>query len=282
MRQQEQPKNNHPEPKRRTTGSSAMRSGGGIFRLPRGKGFFILLMMVILASYYQSAILDFFTKKTTVQTSAIPDEQAVLPANEATEFTSMVVVTLDETWQTLFERRGLKYQPPRFVTYRDTVSQTCNGKNPASGTFYCSQDNTVYVSLTLYDNMQNVLGAGGDFTQGYVMAHAVGHHVQKLLVPGRSDNLPSVSPEQELQADCLAGLWGHRMAEQQILSSGDIETAINIAQVINKEQSQLSPGAVMPENFTYGTLQQRYQAFNQGFVNGSPEQCLSSDFTYGK
>jgi len=274
MRQQEQHKNSHPEQKLRTTGQSAMRSGKGIFRIPRGKGFFVLLVIVILVSYYQSAIIGFFTTRTAVQPPAISDERVVPPASEATEFTTMIMATLDETWQRLFERRGLQYQPPRFVTYRNTVSHACADQSHAIGTFYCPQDNTVYVSLTLYDEMQSALGAGGDFTQGYVMAHAVGHHVQKLLLL----NIPEkMSTEQELQADCFAGLWGHSMAEQQILSAGDIQPAINVAPIVDEKQRSLASGTVMPENFAYGTLQQRYQAFNRGFVSGELEQCLNPD-----
>lgn len=272
MRQRGEHNNSHPKPKLRTTSRPAMCSGGGIFRIPRGKGFFVLLIIVILVSYYQSTIVDLFSPKKSPELPAVSYARVVSPANESTEFITTVIATLDETWQRLFEHRGMKYQPPRYVTYRDTVSDVCGDKAQAIGTFYCPQEDTVYVSLTLYDDLQKVLGAGGDFTQGYVMAHAVGHHVQKQLALGMIEKT-----QQELQADCLAGLWGYRMAEQQILSAGDIQPALNIAQVIDEEQRQLSPTTRMPENFAYSTLQQRYQAFNQGFVAGELEQCLNVD-----
>jgi len=274
MHQQGQRKNSNPEQKMRSTGQSSMHAGTGIFRIPRGKGFIILLVIVILVSYYQSAIIGFFAKKTAVETPAIPYERVVSPDSEATEFATMIMATLEETWKTLFELRGLQYQPPRVVTYRDTVSHACGGKSQVIGTFYCPQDNTVYVSLTLYDDMQMILGAGGDFTQGYMMAHAVGHHVQKLLELGLPAEMSDLSPEQELQADCFAGLWGHRMAGQQILSAGDIQPAMNVAQVIDEEQRQLHPGILMPESFAYSNLEQRYQRFNRGFVSGELDQCL--------
>jgi len=277
MRQQEQHKNSHPEQKLRATGQSAQRSGGSIFRIPRGKGFFVLLVMVILASYYQSAILAFFTKKTAVHPPAIAAERVVSPVSDATEFTTMIMATLDENWQMLFESRGLKYQPPKLVTYRGTVSNACSGENKAIGTFYCPQDNTVYVSLSLYGEMQIILGAGGDFTQGYMMAHAVGHHIQQLLGLNVAANRLNLSPEQELQADCFAGLWGYRMAEQQILSAGDVQPAMDVSEIIDKEKRQLHPGIVMPENFAYGNLEQRYQGLNRGFVSGELEQCLDPD-----
>lgn len=277
MRQQEQHKNSHPEQKLRTTGQSARRSGGGIFRIPRGKGFFVLLVIVILASYYQSAIVGFFTTKTAVQPPAISDQRVVSPVSDATEFTTMLMATLDETWLTLFERRGLKYQPPKLITYHGTVSSGCSGENKAIGTFYCPQDNTVYVSLSLYGEMQTIPGAGGDFTQGYMMAHAVGHHIQQLLGLNVAANTLNLSPEQELQADCFAGLWGYRMAEQQILSAGDVQPAMDVTEIIDTQKHQLQPGIVMPESFSYGNLEQRYQGLNRGFVSGELEQCLDSD-----
>jgi len=277
MRQQGQHKNSNPEAKQRTTDSSAMRTGGGIFRIPRGKGFIVLLVIVVLASYYQSALIGFFAKKTVAEAPAVSYERVVSPDSEALEFTTMIMATLEETWQVLFKNQGLKYQSPTLVTYRDTVSSACSGDNRAIGTFYCPQDNTVYVSLTLYHNMQRTLGAGRDFTHGYMIAHAVGHHIQtrlKLEVPLQ---ISSLSPEQELQADCFAGLWGHRMAEQQILSAGDMQPAMNVAQVIEVEKSRLHAGLAMPENFAYGNLEQRYQEFNRGFVSGELEQCLNPD-----
>ncbi len=277
MRQQEQHKHSHPEKKRCATGQSAVRSGGGIFRIPRGKGFFVLLVMVILASYYRPAIIDFFTKKTAVHTPAIPAERVVSSISDATEFTTMIMVTLDETWQTLFERRGLKYQPTNLITYRGTVSSACSGENKAIGTFYCPQDNTVYVSLSQYDEMQIILGTGGDFTQSYMMAHAVGHHIQQLLGLNVAEDMLNLSPEQELQADCFAGLWGYRMVEHQILSAGDVQLAMDVTEIMDKEKHQLHPGIVMPESFFYGNLEQRYQGLNRGFVSGELEQCLNLD-----
>jgi len=160
------------------------------------------------------------------------------------------------------------------VVYHEPVRSACHSDKLAIGTFYCPDDDTVYVSLTLYDDMKKVLGAGGDFTQGYVIAHAFGHHIQQQL---KLESDAKVSPEQELQADCFAGLWGHRMAEQQILSAGDLQQALNVAQAIDEEKNQLHSGIILPEDFTYSHLAQRYQWFNRGFVSGELEQCLNFD-----
>lgn len=287
MRERGQHNRSNAEQKLRPTGRSIGRAGRGIFRLPRGKGGLILLVIVMATSYYQSTISNFFTSNSASETQTVPHESVVSPDSEATEFTTTIMATLEETWQTLFQHQGLHYQIPKLIMYRDPISSACDSSNLAIGTFYCPQDDTLYVSLTLYDDMKNVLGAGGDFTQGYVIAHAVGHHIQTLL--GLNDHpqdpvtrIGNSSSEQELQADCFAGLWGHRMAEQQILSAGDQQQALNVAEAINEEQRQLHSGLVMPEDFSYATLEQRYQRFNRGFVTGELEQCLNAEPAFVK
>lgn len=273
-----QHKNGHPEKKMQTVSPGRTSIGRGIFRIPRGRGGLILLVVVIVASYYQHPISAFFTGGSVpvkvAEAPVVPLERRGAVGNDATEFNASIVTTLEDTWQTLFHTQGLRYHPPHIVMYRKPVDSLCHHGHLAIGTFYCPQDDSVYISLTQYDAMRKQLGAGGDFTQGYMIAHAFGHHVQRLLKlesPGR------VSSEHEFQADCLAGLWGHRMAEQQILSAGDLQQALNVAQVIDEEQSQLHQGMVLPENFLYGDLEQRHQWFNHGFVSGELEQCLHSD-----
>ena len=280
MRNNGQRKSSHSEQKQRTLRSFPMSVGRGIFRIPRGKGGLILLALVIVASFYQSNISDFFAKKVAstglTETQVSSPAGIISPDNEAAEFTTTLIATLEETWQTLFQAQGLSYQPPKITLYREPVASACYHDKLAIGTFYCPQDNTVYVSLTLYDDMRKVFGAGGDFTQGYVIAHAFGHHVQQQLNP---ETRVTVSPEHELQADCFAGLWGNRMAEQQILSAGDLQQALNVTQVISKEQNPLQQNTILPEAFTYGSLEQRYQWFNRGFISGELEQCLNFDST---
>ena len=269
---------NNPEKKLRTVHRSPTSFGRGIFRIPRGKGGIILLVVVIVASYCQGRISDFFTKKSAspnvVAAPVTLKEHIVSPDNDATEFTTTLIATLDETWQTLFQTKGLPYQPPHIVIYREPVHTPCHNDKLAIGTFYCPQDNSVYVSLTLYDGMKKTLGAGGDFTLGYVIAHAFGHHIQQQL---KLETGASTSPEHELQADCFAGLWGHRMAEQQILSSGDLQQALNVARIIDEEQRLRPQGTILPETFSYAHLDKRYQWFNRGFVSGELQQCLHFD-----
>lgn len=152
------------------------------------------------------------------------------------------------------------------------------------GPFYCPADSTVYIDLSFYDEMKNKLGADGDFAQGYVIAHEVGHHVQKLLgiepkvrqqqQHATEDEANRLSVKMELQADCFAGVWGHNMQQQDILETGDLQEALNAAEAIGDDRlQQQSQGRVVPDSFTHGTSKQRYTWFKRGFDSGDPAQC---------
>ena len=145
-----------------------------------------------------------------------------------------------------------------------------------------------FISI-FYDDMKDKLGADGDFAQGYVIAHEVGHHVQKLLgiepkVRQLQQNATQaevnrLSVRMELQADCFAGVWGHSMQQPGVLETGDLEEALNAAQAIGDDRlQQQSQGRVVPDSFTHGTSQQRYSWFKRGFDSGDPAQCN----TFGK
>lgn len=142
----------------------------------------------------------------------------------------------------------------------------------------------MYIDLSFYDEMRNKLGAGGDFAQGYVIAHEVGHHVQKLLgIESKVRQLQQnasqaeanrLSVKMELQADCFAGVWGYNMQKQDYMETGDLQEALNAAEAIGDDRlQQQSQGRVVPDSFTHGTSQQRYTWFKRGFDSGDPAQC---------
>lgn len=142
----------------------------------------------------------------------------------------------------------------------------------------------MYIDLSFYDEMQSKLGAGGDFAQGYVIAHEVGHHVQKLLgIESKVRQLQQnasqaeanrLSVKMELQADCFAGVWGYNMQKQDYMETGDLQEALNAAEAIGDDRlQQQSQGRVVPDSFTHGTSQQRYTWFKRGFDSGDPAQC---------
>jgi predicted metalloprotease len=150
------------------------------------------------------------------------------------------------------------------------------------GPFYCPSDEKVYIDLRFYEVMKTKLGAPGDFAQAYVIAHEVGHHVQKLMgitdkvesMRGRAD-ANALSVRLELQADCFAGIWGHdAQAARQILEQGDVEEALNAATQIGDDTLQRrTQGTIVPESFTHGTSAQRVAWFKRGLQTGSVAQC---------
>ena len=263
-------------------------TGRGRIRIPRGKGGIVILLLVIVGGYYGDDLSSLLTgqplsQPTSQQRSISPQE------DEAAKFTSVVLATTEDTWSEIFTRPGRTYQPPRLVMYRGATRTGCGTGQSVMGPFYCPTDSTVYIDLSFYDDMKHKLGADGDFAQGYVIAHEVGHHVQKLMgvEPKIRQLQQNATPKEvnhlsvlmELQADCFAGVWGHSMQQQGVLEAGDLEEALNAAEAIGDDRlQQQSQGRVVPDSFTHGTSQQRYTWFKRGFDSGDPVQCN----TFGK
>jgi predicted metalloprotease len=257
--------------------------GGGRMRIPRGKGGIILLVVVMVAGYYGYDLTPLLTGGEPVTQQS--RSQGISPQDdEAAKFTSVILATTEDTWQKLFTQMGKAYQPPHLVMYRNATRTGCGTGQSVMGPFYCPADSTVYIDLSFYDELKNKLGADGDFAQGYVIAHEVGHHVQKLLgiepkvrqmQQGASQSqVNHLSVKLELQADCFAGVWGHYMQQQQILEPGDLQEALNAAEAIGDDRlQQQSQGRVTPDSFTHGTSEQRYSWFKRGFDSGDPGRC---------
>ncbi len=268
---------------RRNNSSSPGFGGGGGFRIPRGKGGIALLIVVVVAGYYGvdlTALLSGgqpVTQQTT-QRSISPND------DEAAKFTSVILATTEDTWGQIFQQMGRTYQQPKLVMYRGATRTGCGTGQSVMGPFYCPTDSTVYIDLSFYDEMKNKLGADGDFAQGYVIAHEVGHHVQKLLgIEPKVRQLQQgasqvegnkLSVKMELQADCFAGIWGNSMQKQEVLDVGDLQEALNAAEAIGDDRlQQKGQGRVVPDSFTHGTSEQRYTWFKRGFDSGDPAQC---------
>jgi predicted metalloprotease len=206
---------------------------------------------------------------------------AVDPAqDEAAQFVSVVLGDTEDVWTELFRASGGTYRKPKLVLFRGQVSSACGFQSAATGPFYCPLDEQVYIDLSFFDEMKRRMGAPGDFAQAYVIAHEVGHHVQKLL--GIADQVHSLqqradrtqanelSVRMELQADFLAGVWAHHAQQNwQILEQGDVEEALNAATQIGDDRLQAkSQGVVVPESFTHGTSEQRVRWFYEGLKTG--------------
>ncbi|UZG43420.1 neutral zinc metallopeptidase [Caldimonas thermodepolymerans] len=208
------------------------------------------------------------------------------PADDTmAQFVAVVLADTEDTWQELFARSGATYREPRLVLFRGSTPTACGQGQAAMGPFYCPADERVYIDLSFYETLKHKLGAPGDFAQAYVIAHEVGHHVQKLLgltekVHSMRSRLSQVeynalSVRLELQADCFSGVWAHHADRaRQLLEQGDIEEALNAAAQIGDDNLQRrAGGTVVPESFTHGTGEQRVAWFRRGLESGSFQQC---------
>ena len=206
------------------------------------------------------------------------------PPDEAGQFVDFVAGDVDQVWTRLFAESNQRYEPATIVLYDDAVSSGC-GNTPATvGPFYCPLDSKVYLDLQFMQELQQRLGAQGDFAQAYIIAHEIGHHVQNLL--GVMDDVNRARQEDpvganelsvrlELQADCLAGIWAHSAYRQpDLLETGDLEEGLNAAAAVGDDRIQRqSGGSVNPESFTHGTSEQRVRWFRNGFERGDPTAC---------
>lgn len=265
----------------RRNNPSTMPMGG--FNLPKGKLGIAVVVIVFVASYYGVDLSPLLTGQAPV---ASTQQQTVNSTqdNEMAKFTSVVLATTEDTWQEIFQQMDKGYQEPKLVLYRGSTRTGCGVGQSVMGPFYCPADSTVYIDLSFYQDMKNRFGAGGDFAQGYVIAHEVGHHVQHLL--GITDKVTAqqrgksqveqnkLSVKLELQADCLAGVWGHYMENENILDPNDLQEALNAAMAIGDDRLQKqAQGRVVPDSFTHGTSKQRYTWFKKGFDSGRITSC---------
>jgi predicted metalloprotease len=207
-----------------------------------------------------------------------PAQVADPAEQEMAHFTKVVFGDTERVWDEQFRKMGKEYQKPTLVLFSGQVDSACGLANAAVGPFYCPGDSNVYIDLSFYRAMEERLGAGGEFARAYVVAHEVGHHVQRLLGYSKradsrhadeTDNERSV--RLELQADYFAGVWAHHGEEKfHFLEKGDMESAIHAAHQIGDDWLRKQAGRrVVPENFTHGTSAQRMKWFKKGFETGN-------------
>jgi predicted metalloprotease len=206
------------------------------------------------------------------------------PADDPAKFVDYVTGDVETMWGELFRKSGQTYEKTVVVLYDDAVSSGCGNTPSTVGPFYCPLDRKVYLDLPFMAQLQERLGARGDFAQAYIIAHEIGHHVQNLL--GVMDDVNrerqenpeganDVSVRLELQADCLAGIWAHSIdAQGDVLEPGDIEEGLNAAAAVGDDRIQgQGGGRVDPDSFTHGTSEQRMTWFRRGYESGDPTQC---------
>ena len=280
MRWRDQRESDNIEDRRSQYGSDS-----GI-RIPiNGKGRVVLFIVVLVAGYYGVDLTGLLNPNLIdSNSSSLSSNQYSINDEDAAKFTSVILASTEDYWQQEFNHLGRTYTPPKLVLYTGSTRTSCGVGQTFMGPFYCSVDKTVYLDISFYQEMKQQLGGGGDFAQGYVIAHEIGHHVQNLLgvfnkieqlKQGQSEVFANqLSVKLELQADCFAGMWGHAMQQKNILDVGDIEQALKTAEAIGDDRLQRqSNGYVVPDSFTHGSSKQRYTWFKRGFDSGDINQC---------
>ena len=196
-----------------------------------------------------------------------------------------VIQSLDAYWADAFSGSSRELQKPDVVTFSDGVNTQCGAASSAVGPFYCPLDQTIYIDLGFYQELQSRFGAeGGPFAEMYVMAHEYGHHIQNLLgllEEGRDAGAEGGAVRTELQADCFAGVWGANAVETgflEPLTRDQIDQALNAAEVIGDDRIQeQTQGQVNPETWTHGSAEQRQEWFTNGLEAGSADGCDTFD-----
>jgi predicted metalloprotease len=200
--------------------------------------------------------------------------------DESAVFAKVVLADTEDVWSKLFQKIGKQYEPPVMVLYSGEVESACGMNTAASGPFYCPADEKLYMDLSFFNDLKNRFHVAGNFADAYVIAHEVGHHVQKLLgVTRQVESLQSrasqkeanaLSVRLELQADFFAGLWAHYDDKwNHVLEPGDIQNALQAASAVGDDRLQKeSRGYVVPDSFTHGTSAQRMRWFMKGYQTG--------------
>jgi predicted metalloprotease len=228
--------------------------------------------------------LSDFQSDAAQVTSSKPIKQTE-KEKQLVDFVSVILADTEVTWHKLFQQNGKRYQEPKLVLFRNAVKSACGFADSAMGPFYCPGDKKVYIDLGFYDQLKNRYKAPGDFAQAYVIAHEIGHHIQTLLgisekVHKAKKSLSKVeanklSVKQELQADCLAGVWAHHANNsRQLLEKGDVDEGLKAASAIGDDTLQKqSRGYVSPDSFTHGSSAQRVKWFKIGMASGAMADC---------
>ncbi len=257
------------------------RRGRGSSRVVGGFGIGTIIIIILAVLFGQNPIQVLQQIQGTTEAPA--NGQA--PQDELGQFVSVVLKDTEDVFNKLFrEQLGQNYREPTLVLFSGQVKSACGFASAATGPFYCPGDEKVYIDLSFYQQLKNQFGAPGDFAMAYVVAHEVGHHIQRILgittqvdaQRGRisQSQYNQLSVRLELQADFLAGVWAHHAEKmKKILEEGDLEEALRAAQAIGDDNIQRkTQGYVVPESFTHGTSAQRMRWFKKGFDTGDLSQ----------
>ena len=259
------------------------RGGGGRrIAIGGGLGSIVLVVVALLFGVDPRALFNNGGDNSPgtgsqVARSVNPEEE------ELKSFSSSVLANTEDVWRDILRQNGKQYRVPKLVLFTEQVRSACGTSGAAVGPFYCPGDEKLYLDLSFFSELRSRFRAPGDFAQAYVIAHEVGHHIQKIL--GTMDKVNSMqqrvserdandlSVRLELQADFYAGVWAHYAEKQGILEAGDLEEALRAATAVGVDSLQKEgQGYVVPDSFTHGTSEQRMRWFKKGFETGDIRQ----------
>jgi len=266
----------------RSSGNVEDRRGmGGVVGGGIGVGTLVIAVIAYFLGIDPTTVIDASQQLQQAAPSQQQRGKEGAPTDQMGQFVSKVLASTEDVWTQLFRANGRQYRDPKLILYTGSTRTACGVGQAAMGPFYCPNDEQLYIDLAFYDDLRKRFGAPGDFAQAYVIAHEIGHHVQKQL--GIMDRLQQgssrsqhnqMSVRVELQADCFAGVWGHHTANAHLLDPGDMEEALAAATAIGDDRLQKqSQGYVVPESFTHGTSAQRVRWFKRGMDTGKVSEC---------
>jgi len=266
------------EDRRSSSGGFGGMGGGGIGIV----GFVILLIIsLVTGRNYLGSVLS-GGGSTSVRE---PARRPAVSEKRDVQLVSFVLDDAQKTWTQIFAEHGRNYRHAKLVLYRDMTYSGCGAAQASTGPFYCAEDEKVYIDLSFWNELKQIGGSTGDFAQAYVVAHELGHHVQKLLgIETRMQRLAQqdsgernhLSVDLELQADCFAGVWGHSTEQRDIVHPEDVDEALKAAAAVGDDHLQKMSGrAVSPERWTHGSSAQRSEWFRRGLQGGTVGSCTT-------
>jgi predicted metalloprotease len=266
------------EDRRGSSGGGFNGGFGGGARLGVGGTLILLILSVVFRQDFFALVEGHSVGGPIATAPAAPPAQSPQESRQV-QFVSFVLDDAQDTWTKMING----YRHAKLVLFRDSIQSACGGAQTASGPFYCPGDEKVYLDLAFFDELSQRFHAAGDFARAYVIAHELGHHVQKLLGteakmraaqqanPRLANDL---SVRLELQADCYAGVWGHSTEQRSIIDQADIQSGLNAAASVGDDRLQkMATGTVMPEKFTHGTSAQRAKWLQAGLDSGRIDAC---------
>ncbi|HEX8110619.1 MAG TPA: neutral zinc metallopeptidase [Kofleriaceae bacterium] len=261
--------------------------GGGGFGAMHltGGGLATVVVIVVVARLFGVDVSGLFSHSSAPVATRRPDQPHPPTGPDAdkelVDFVKFAMKDIQHVFETRFQAEGKPYRHAKLVLFTEGRNTGCGWSTSAIGPFYCPADEHAYIDLSFYRELKQRFGAPGNFAQAYVLAHEMGHHLQKLLgveqraqTLGRGHSRNDISVRTELQADCFAGVWGHDARGEGLLEAGDIESALTAATAIGDDRLQKQAGReVNPETFTHGTSAQRVRWFRTGFDTGRFDAC---------